>query len=75
MARWLSIVGPLLGVGVDPNFNDTPGLLLSVDVPNLVPRRLSTFLGDGVEKYLEYPPEHSVLEFDHLARRDERVHA
>ena len=75
LKHYIKLGADFLCVGVDPNFNDTPGLLLSVDVPSLAPKALSTFLGDGVEKYLAYPPEHSVLEFDHLARRDERVHA
>ena len=50
-------------VGVDPNFNNTPGLLLSVDVPNLTPKALSTFLGDGAEEYLGQPSTSTVLQF------------
>lgn len=41
-------------VGVDPNFNATPGLLLSVDVPALAPKVLSTFLGSGAAAYLAF---------------------
>lgn len=41
-------------VGVDPNFNATAGLLLSVDVPGLSSKALSTFLGDGADSYLAY---------------------
>ncbi|MGE3597150.1 MAG: GNAT family N-acetyltransferase [Dehalococcoidia bacterium] len=41
-------------VGVDPNFNDTPGLLLSVDIPALEPKVLSTFLGNGAAAYLAF---------------------
>lgn len=47
-------------VGVDPNFSDTPGLLLSVDVPALEPRLLATFLGDGADGYRDFavPAQH-----------------
>ncbi len=45
-------------VGIDPNFNDTPGLLLSIDIPQLTPKMLSTFLGNGVKAYLSYPSTH-----------------
>lgn len=41
-------------VGLDPNFNETPGLLLSVDVPALTPKVLSTFLGSGAAAYLAF---------------------
>jgi putative hemolysin len=43
-------------VGVDPNFNDTPGLLLSVDVPALERKILATFLGTAAEHYLAHNP-------------------
>lgn len=45
-------------VGIDPNFNDTPGLLLSIDIPKLMPKMLSTFLGDGAATYLAYTSAH-----------------
>jgi len=41
-------------VGVDPNFSDTPGLLLSVDVPRLEPKLLATFLGAAAGQYRSY---------------------
>lgn len=41
-------------VGIDPNFNDTPGLLLSVDVPALGPKILGTFLGPAAADYLAW---------------------
>ncbi len=41
-------------VGIDPNFNDTPGLLLSVDVPALGPKILGTFLGPAADDYLAW---------------------
>lgn len=41
-------------VAVDPNFNDTPGLLLSVDVPALEPKVLATFLGSGAADYVDF---------------------
>lgn len=45
-------------VGIDPNFNATPGLLLSIDIPQLTPKSLSTFLGEGAKAYLAYPSTH-----------------
>ena len=39
-------------VGVDPNFNDTPGLLLSVDMTRVPVKLARTFLGDGADGYL-----------------------
>mgnify|MGYP005844968817 CR=1 FL=1 len=41
-------------VAVDPNFLNTPGLLLSVDVAALGLDRLATFMGDGAGKYLAW---------------------
>lgn len=43
-------------VAVDPNFSDTPGLLLSVDIPALGPAALKTFLGAGAEDYVRWRP-------------------
>jgi putative hemolysin len=43
-------------VAVDPNFMDTPGLLLSVDVPALGAAKLATFLGEGAGAYLAWSP-------------------
>lgn len=42
------------GVSVDANFSDTPGLLLSVDVPTLGQASLATFLGAGAAGYLAW---------------------
>ena len=42
-------------VGVDPNFLDTPGLLLSVDLDGIEPRKVAAFFGDGLEGYLNHP--------------------
>jgi hypothetical protein len=55
LEHYLKLGAKFHSVGVDPNFNNTPGLLLSVDVPNLEPVKLSTFLGSGAEGYLEHP--------------------
>jgi hypothetical protein len=41
-------------LGIDQSFNDTPGLLLSVDLPNAPEKQLKLYLGDGREKYLAY---------------------
>lgn len=42
------------GVSVDTNFCDTPGLLLSVDVPTLGCASVTTFLGAGADGYLAW---------------------
>ena len=39
-------------VGIDPNFNDTPGLLLSVDMDAMPEKLVSTFLGEHAAAYL-----------------------
>ncbi len=44
-------------VAVDPNFNDTPGLLLMVDMEEVSSKTLSTFLGQDAEAYLAYTPD------------------
>jgi putative hemolysin len=44
------------GVAIDPNFRDTPGLLLSIDVPALGLATLATFLGDRAQEYLDWTP-------------------
>ncbi|MDT8388079.1 MAG: GNAT family N-acyltransferase [Thiogranum sp.] len=45
-------------VGVDPNFNNTPGLLLSVDIASMTPKLVSTFLGKDAGAYLAYGAVH-----------------
>lgn len=40
--------------GIDPNFASTPGLLLSVHLPDTSRRLLKLFLGDKAEGYLAY---------------------
>ena len=41
-------------VAVDPNFNNTPGLLLMVDMDNASKKAISTFLGKDGADYLAY---------------------
>jgi putative hemolysin len=41
-------------VGIDPNFAETPGLLLSVDLPHAPERLLKLYLGQGAEAYLQH---------------------
>lgn len=43
-------------VAVDPNFNDTPGLLLMVDMEKASDKTLSTFLGKDAAAYLAFKP-------------------
>ena len=38
-------------LGIDRSFNDTPGLLLSVDLPNAPEKLLKLYMGDGWEEY------------------------
>jgi putative hemolysin len=38
-------------LGIDKNFNDTPGLLLSVDLPNAPEKLLKLYLSEGWEEY------------------------
>ncbi|GAA0859484.1 GNAT family N-acetyltransferase [Aliiglaciecola litoralis] len=40
-------------LGIDTNFNDTPGLLLSVDLPKASERLLKLYLGDGYRDYIQ----------------------
>lgn len=46
-------------VAVDPNFNNTPGLLLMVDMDRASDKTISTFLGKDGADYLAYVPAHS----------------
>lgn len=40
--------------GIDLNFNQTPGLLLSVDLPNAPEKLLKLYLGNGKDNYLNH---------------------
>jgi putative hemolysin len=40
--------------GIDLNFNQTPGLLLSVDFTQAPNKLLKIYLGDGKDEYLQY---------------------
>jgi len=40
--------------GIDTNFNDTPGLLLSVDLPKAPDKLLKLYLGKAKKSYLSY---------------------
>jgi putative hemolysin len=39
---------------LDSNFNNTPGLLLRLNVPTIPPKYLKTYFGEGVQAYLDY---------------------
>jgi len=43
-------------MGIDTNFNHTPGLLLSVDLPQAPEKLLKLYLGKGRGEYLNYQP-------------------
>jgi putative hemolysin len=40
-------------VGIDKSFNDTPGLLLSVDLPKAPDKALKQYLAEGKDSYLD----------------------
>jgi putative hemolysin len=41
-------------MGIDSNFNDTPGLLLSVHLPSTPDKSLNRYLGKNKQHYLDY---------------------
>ncbi|PKG86029.1 hemolysin [Colwellia sp. 75C3] len=41
-------------VGIDVNFNQTPGLLLSVDFPRAPEKLLKIYIGDGRDEYIQF---------------------
>jgi putative hemolysin len=43
-----------LSAAVDGNFNNTPGLLLHLDVPAIPPKYLKQYFGQGMYSYLEF---------------------
>jgi hypothetical protein len=44
-------------IGIDKSFNDTPGLLLSVDLPKAPDKSLNQYLAQGKDSYLQYNQE------------------
>ena len=44
-----------VSAAVDAAFNNTPGLLLSLDVPNIPQKYLKQYLREGAEAYVNYP--------------------
>jgi putative hemolysin len=48
-------------MGIDMNFNKTPGLLLSVDLPNAPDKLLNLYLGEGKHDYLNYMKNHCCI--------------
>lgn len=41
-------------LGIDKSFNDTPGLLLSVDLPNTPKKLLKLYMGNDYKKYQDF---------------------
>ena len=41
-------------IGIDNNFNHTPGLLLSVNLPEAPVKALKQYLAEGLDDYLAY---------------------
>ncbi|MDA8621897.1 lysophospholipid acyltransferase family protein [Psychrosphaera sp.] len=44
-------------IGIDTNFNDTPGMLLSVHLPSAPQKSLKQYLTDGLDGYLAFNKE------------------
>jgi putative hemolysin len=65
LRHYIKLGAKFHAVGVDPGFNATPGLLLSVDVPSLERKTLATFLGAAAVQYLAYSPSPSSDRLSH----------
>lgn len=54
MKQYERLAARFYTIGIDQNFNHTPGLLLSVHLPSAPVKALKQYLADGLEQYLEY---------------------
>ena len=52
MKQYEKLAARFYCVGIDLNFNHTPGLLLSVDLPNAPQKALKQYLADGLDGYI-----------------------
>lgn len=69
LRHYLKLGARFLAAGTDPNFAETPGLFLEVDVPSVERRALNGFMGPGVVDYLREhsaPGDRSGLERTHV---------
>lgn len=54
MKQYEKLAARFYCIGIDQNFNHTPGLLLSVHLPSAPNKALIQYLADGVDGYLRY---------------------
>lgn len=54
MKQYQKMAARFYCIGIDESFNDTPGMLLSVHLPDAPHRLLKQYLADGLESYLQY---------------------
>lgn len=54
MKQYQKMLARFYCVGIDENFNHTPGLLLSVELPKAPEKALRQYLAQGMESYLDY---------------------
>ncbi len=54
MKQYEKLAARFYTVGIDKNFNHTPGLLLSVHLPSAPTKALKQYLSDGLEQYLAF---------------------
>ena len=54
MKQYEKLAARFYCIGIDKNFNHTPGLLLSVSLAEAPTRALKQYLGDGLESYLNF---------------------
>ncbi|WP_100657881.1 lysophospholipid acyltransferase family protein [Alteromonas flava] len=54
MKQYLKLGATFHCLGIDKNFNDTPGFLLSVELPKAPEKQLQLFLGDKWRSYVDY---------------------
>ncbi|MDO6719486.1 lysophospholipid acyltransferase family protein [Psychrosphaera sp. 1_MG-2023] len=54
MKQYNKLAARFYCIGIDKNFNDTPGLLLSVDMSKAPHKALKQYLAEGLEQYLNY---------------------
>ncbi|WP_100643661.1 lysophospholipid acyltransferase family protein [Alteromonas facilis] len=56
MKHYLRLGATFHCLGIDANFNDTPGFLLSVDLPRAPEKQLQLYIGDEWQAYRDYSP-------------------
>ena len=54
MKQYQKMAARFYCIGIDQNFNDTPGMLLSVHLPSAPQKSLKQYLANGLESYLAF---------------------